>query len=259
VTLLVQNPKVAAGLMGLYAFTSLTSKGLRTWKDAVVTVDAANGTAVMRGVAWVGASTFGGYATTGHEQSIDLLGGNGGGDSKGSSAGESKGSSGGGDTKLGGQFEWKHAAMDLDEKGPKKGVTEVLDESVQELARQCGVTRDFTVGYADGKNKNCLIISVYKAANQPLSSDRERAIRTLLEQEGLCNPDDDIDLGRCGKRLLRLLCLDSGRASWELHVLQRKPAGGGYLDGEAHRCGRDPRRPIYLFFAGSHFSPALKV
>lgn len=254
VTLLIGDSATAHGMLELMGIKDRLSKyRLRIWDNATVTVDVVKTQATMRGRPWINNSRTA-SASLGAEESVVILG-------EGAAAGEEKKE----------EKEDKRKGSKRRREPPKKrgggegedevkssskSLKQVLVGSVQELAEACGVTTGFAVGHADGENKNCLIISIYAAANIELSDERQEEIRNALEDEGLCDEDEDVDLDRAGKRILRFLAEDAGRANWAVNVLEANPVGAGFMNQEQLHIGRDPRTTIFLFHASAHFSPA---
>ncbi|RKP46843.1 DUF4157 domain-containing protein [Trinickia fusca] len=136
---------------------------------------------------------------------------------------------------------------------------EQLHESVLAEARRIHADEAFMIGYADGTDDNCLLISVFKAAGLQLNASEAQQLRTQLVEERLCAPVGYLDLNNpaLAARLLELLRQRTGE-SFTLYSVHEVPASqGSTAYGVTPVAGDEGNlRKIYVFFAGVHFSPA---
>ncbi|MEL6538707.1 MAG: hypothetical protein AAFQ98_25030 [Bacteroidota bacterium] len=138
--------------------------------------------------------------------------------------------------------------------GADVSMADILNESVMSEATRIGVDRHFRIGYADGTDHNCSIISIFAAAGVNISRQEAQTYREQLEIPGR----GDIDLTRTlARRILGLVTARTGR-QYILNTVNEGPrdASDRPTFGTAELTRNGNGTPIYIFFAGTHFSPA---
>jgi hypothetical protein len=135
----------------------------------------------------------------------------------------------------------------------------VFHDSVITEAQRIGVDRAFAIGHADGKDHNCTIISIFKAAGVDISTAEAIAYRQILIRDCHVPRDGDIELTRdVATRILQLVT-ERTRDTYQLNEVH-EDARDDEADAPRHAltalAENGGRRPIYIFFAGNHFSPA---
>lgn len=136
----------------------------------------------------------------------------------------------------------------------------VLHQSVLDEASRIGVDQFYDIGYADGTDHNCSILSVFSAAGVPISAEQAIIYRQQLAQTNNISLNGDIDLERhnLAQALLQLVT-NVTNIGYTLYVVQEdardEDEGGQHLVTPVAQTGNGGR-PIFVFFAGTHFSPA---
>ncbi len=130
---------------------------------------------------------------------------------------------------------------------------EILHESVLTEARKLGVTEYFDIGYVDGTDDNCLILSVFAAAGAELSASEGKACRKHLAEEYGIDPAGYLtftpDLGTV---LLNLVTERTG-VDYTLYAIQQ---AGENDYAVVPVAGSGGSTALFVFFHGVHFNPA---
>jgi len=131
---------------------------------------------------------------------------------------------------------------------------EQFHESVLSEARRIGIDKDYDIGFADGTDHNCSILSIFDAGGRPLSKSEGIDIRNKLFTKYGVPQEGDIDTEdkQTANHILQELTAITGQG-YTLHGVQEIEYGHETV--EITRTG-DGARNIYVFFAGTHFSPA---
>jgi hypothetical protein len=138
--------------------------------------------------------------------------------------------------------------------GTPPTLKDVLHRSVMSEAARFGADRSFNIGFADGTDHNCSIISIFKAAGVNISREDAQNYRRLLSI-GL-GGDNDLTPDMA-KRILNLVTEKTNKRYTLYTVQQGAPdARGTPLHGVTELTNNDGANPLFLFFAGTHFSPA---
>lgn len=129
----------------------------------------------------------------------------------------------------------------------------VLHQSVLDEAHRFGADQAYHIGFADGTDRNCSIISIFKAAGVTISSEQAASYRHEL---GI-SPGGDIDLtSDVAKRILDLVTKKTGKkyALYDVHEQHDEHSSTQHATTKLTDNGGS--NPLYIFFAGTHFSPA---
>jgi|GEM_PF-3821188 len=129
-----------------------------------------------------------------------------------------------------------------------------LHKSVLSEARRIGIDAHYRIGYADGTDRNCSILSIFAAAGAPLGKEDGIAFRNRLTREQGIPAEGDLDVEDRGiaQHILAGVTRQTGQG-YSLNTVQ-EDVDGGILVTEIARTG-DGANSIYIFFAGTHFSP----
>lgn len=142
-------------------------------------------------------------------------------------------------------------AMQMEE----QPLRDILHESVLSEASRIGVDEFYSIGFADGTDNNCSIISIFAAANVPISSSDAAEYRAGL---GIA-PGGDIDLTpQIALAILNLVSNVTG-TNYSLYVISEDVRENELAPAEHNvqlRASNGGGTPLFIFFAGRHFSPA---
>lgn len=131
-----------------------------------------------------------------------------------------------------------------------------LRQSVQDEAVRTGVAHHYRIGHADGTDHNCTIISIFGAAGIDISREEAAAYRQRLWREAPeAGLSGDVTLtANVAQRILAFVHERNG-GHYQLNALQ-EAAGQGGQPGFVPVAVAGQGTPIFIFFAGAHFSPA---
>lgn len=142
--------------------------------------------------------------------------------------------------------------MQMEEELPDK---HQLHESVLTEAERMGVDLTYDIGFADGTDHNCSIIAIYGAAGVELSGAEAADIRQELGITG----SGDIDLTpQLALEILNKLKQRTGK-NYTLHLLREEVREDEYAEPDYavdEYASTGGGLSIFIFFAGTHFSPA---
>jgi hypothetical protein len=133
---------------------------------------------------------------------------------------------------------------------------QAMRQSVQDEAVRIGVSHHYTIGHADGTDHNCTIISIFAAAGIPISREQAMVYRQrlwrLAPEAGLSG---DVTLTANVARHILAFVNERNGGHYQLSALQEAPQQGGQPSYVAAAVAGQGS-PIFIFFAGAHFSPA---
>lgn len=143
---------------------------------------------------------------------------------------------------------------EMSESSDEEDDPDVLHQSVLTEAKRIGVDEHYEIGYADGTDHNCSIISVFAAAGVKLTREQAKKLREHLAKNNGAPSYGDIDLDEddIAQAILDLVTEQTGKG-YTLYALQE-----GDEDYEITKLARtgDGAISLFVFFAGRHFSPA---
>jgi hypothetical protein len=149
------------------------------------------------------------------------------------------------------------AASHMDDDAPLEedappSLKDVLHASVMSEASRVGADEYYEIGFADGTDHNCSIISVFKSAGIDISSEQAQVYRQSLGVE----PDEDIDLTPAmARQILDLVTQQTGTA-YTLYVVHEDASDDEPAHGVTKLTDNGGDNSLFIFFAGTHFSPA---
>ena len=126
---------------------------------------------------------------------------------------------------------------------------QVMHQSVLSEADRIGISEIYEIGFADGTDRNCSIISIFTAAGVKIN--REDAMR-YREALGI-DPGINIDLTREVATKILNLVTENTHQKYRLYVIYEIPDSKYNVEEYVTNGGEVP---IFIFFAGAHFSPA---
>lgn len=131
---------------------------------------------------------------------------------------------------------------------------EEMHESVMSEAQRIGIDKHYTIGFADGTDHNCSILAMFASAGSPLNKEEGIRLReTLVQKYGIPEEGDiDIENKQAANQILQEVTAATGHG-YTLYAVQEIDYGHEAV--EITRTG-DGAQKIYVFFAGTHFSPA---
>ncbi|MCW2482590.1 hypothetical protein, partial [Candidatus Symbiopectobacterium sp. NZEC135] len=153
--------------------------------------------------------------------------------------------------KSGFQIESESSPFDesIEEEMPLK---DVLHKSVLSEATRIGVDQCYDIGFADGTDNNCSIISIFKAADIDISSEGASIYRERLN----INNDGDIDLtADVALNILNFVTEQTGK-KYKLYVVY-EGVPDEYHNPQhevTEHADNGGSEPLFVFFAGTHFS-----
>ena len=141
----------------------------------------------------------------------------------------------------------------------KKLQAERLRQSVQDEALRIGVSEHYEIGHADGSDRNCTIISIFKAAGADIDRQEAQAYRRRLAGEFPVGLNEDIELTPAiAARILQFVAERTGRSN-QLYILAEGPRDQNNRPTYDAASLAGHGAPIFIFFAGTHFSPAWQL
>ncbi len=143
-------------------------------------------------------------------------------------------------------------SMQVEDDLPTK---EDLHKSVLSEAERFGADQFYEIGFADGTDNNCSIISIFKAAGVDISREEAAEYRQQLGITGGGN----IDLTpQVAQNILNLVTART-QHRYTLYVVHegvRQDPQAPAVHGVTTLAGNGGTSPLFIFFAGTHFSPA---
>lgn len=129
-----------------------------------------------------------------------------------------------------------------------------LHESVMSEAERFGADQFYEIGIADGTDRNCTIISIFKSADVDITREQAQEYRARL---GI-PPGGDIDLTPgIAVQILNFVSEHTG-GNYTLYVVHEGvPNNNGEPQHDVTKhADNGGVSPLFIFFAGTHFSPA---
>lgn len=143
------------------------------------------------------------------------------------------------------------ASRHMEEDAPPS-LRDVLHASVMSEAERIGADEFYEIGFADGTDHNCSIISIFKAAGVNISSEQAQIYRQSLN----VGPDGDIDLTPAtAQQILNLVTQQTGER-YTLYVVHEDVSDDNPRHGVTKLTDNGGGSSLFIFFAGTHFSPA---